>query len=81
MSSYLYEAYKIKQSLDSLGTSPVKEDGEIEGKDSDGLVTKFGLLPFLLIALGVVGVAGKIQRKQASAEEAARILLLPRSCC
>jgi len=58
MVSYLYEAYKIKKSLDNLGKSPVKEDGEIDGKDSDALVTSFRLLPFILVALGVVGVAG-----------------------
>ncbi|CAJ1934719.1 unnamed protein product [Cylindrotheca closterium] len=60
MSSYFYEVYKIKKSLDNLGKSPVKEDGEVDGKDSDKLVTKFNLLPFILVALGVVGVAGVV---------------------
>ena len=57
--SYLYQAYKIKKSLDNLGKSPVKENGEIDGKDSDSLVTSFNLLPFILVVLGIVGVAGK----------------------
>jgi hypothetical protein len=51
---------KIKQSLDSLGESPVSDDGEIKGDDTDSLVTSFKTLPFALAALAVVGIAGKI---------------------
>ncbi|KAL3933436.1 MAG: hypothetical protein SGBAC_010400 [Bacillariaceae sp.] len=59
-SSYFYEAYKIKKSFDNLGKSPVTEDGEVDGKDSDSLVTNFNLLPFILVALGVIGVSGMV---------------------
>jgi hypothetical protein len=58
--SFLWTAMKLKRSLDSLGETPVSDDGEIKGDDTDSLVTKFKTLPFALAVLAVVGVAGKI---------------------
>eukprot|EP00980_Cylindrotheca_fusiformis_P000415 scaffold101_cov123-Cylindrotheca_fusiformis.AAC.18 len=56
-SSLIWTAYQMKESITNVGETPVTDDGEIKGKDSDYLVTGFKTAPFALAVLGLVAIA------------------------